>query len=67
MERLCLASNRLTAAGVKEVVEAVTSHPTLLLLDFGFTKATTTLGEVQNNNIISNLFLLLMGIDRLEI
>lgn len=46
LERMSLASNRLTAIGVKAIAEAITSHPTLVLFDFGFTKATTTVGEV---------------------
>ena len=48
LERLSLASNRLTAAGVAAIADACIRHPTIVLLDFGFTKATTTLGEVGN-------------------
>eukprot|EP00026_Physarum_polycephalum_P001088 Phypoly_transcript_01089.p1 GENE.Phypoly_transcript_01089~~Phypoly_transcript_01089.p1 ORF type:complete len:1180 (+),score=247.08 Phypoly_transcript_01089:133-3672(+) len=48
LERFSLASNRLTASGVSAIADAIKGHPTLVLLDLGFTKATTTLGEVGN-------------------
>jgi hypothetical protein len=43
-----LASNRITATGLKAVLDAARDHPSLVLLDFGFTRATAAVGELGN-------------------
>lgn len=48
LERLNLASNRLTVDGISSIVDAMRDHPKLVFLDVGFTKATTTIGEFGN-------------------
>eukprot|EP01102_Stenamoeba_stenopodia_P011184 TRINITY_DN3420_c0_g1_i1.p1 TRINITY_DN3420_c0_g1~~TRINITY_DN3420_c0_g1_i1.p1 ORF type:complete len:1127 (+),score=293.80 TRINITY_DN3420_c0_g1_i1:148-3381(+) len=48
LERLSIASNRLSHVGATAIAEVVKHHPSLRYLDFGFTKATSVLGELGN-------------------
>ena len=48
LERFNVASNRLSGEGVGMITRAVKNHPKLVLLDLGFTRATTVLGELGN-------------------
>jgi len=48
LERFSIASNRLSHVGAAAIAEGVKHHPKLQFLDFGFTKATSVLGELGN-------------------
>lgn len=48
LQRLSLASNRIGPRGAAALAAALADHPTIALVDLGFTKATNTVGELGN-------------------
>lgn len=48
LRRFSLASNRVGPKGAAALSRALAEHPTLALLDLGFTKATVAVGELGN-------------------
>lgn len=46
--RFNAASSRIGAEGMQAMVEALRTHPTLMVLDIGYTRATMDLGELGN-------------------
>lgn len=48
LQRLSLASNRIGPRGAAALATALTDHPTIALVDLGFTKATNSVGELGN-------------------
>lgn len=49
MKRLVIGSNRITGVGAKVIFESFVNHPNLIILDLGFYKSTSDLGELPNN------------------
>jgi Ran GTPase-activating protein (RanGAP) involved in mRNA processing and transport len=48
LQRLSVASNRIGADGCRALTDALARHPSLLLFDIGFTRATSAVGELGN-------------------
>lgn len=48
IRRVSLASNRIGPRGAAALADALAEHPSLVLLDLGFTKATAAVGELGN-------------------
>lgn len=46
--RFNAASSRVGAEGMRAIAEALRTHPTLMVLDMGYTRATMDLGELGN-------------------
>lgn len=46
--RLNLASSRIGAEGMRSLAESLMTHPTLAVLDLGYTRSTMDLGELGN-------------------
>jgi len=49
LERLCIGSNGLTEKCIDTIVDSFVNHPSLIVLDLGFYKATSDMGMITNN------------------
>jgi len=48
LQRLSVGSNRVGPEGARALSEALLRHPAMVMLDLGFTRATTAVGELGN-------------------
>lgn len=49
LERLSLCSNRIQVSGLKQILEDLKHHPSLILLDLGLYKSTADMRQLSNN------------------
>lgn len=49
LKRLVIGSNRISSFGAKVVFDTLKHHPNLIMLDLGFYKSTSDMGELPNN------------------